>query len=200
MSYHEYRAPQGAPADGEHDVWLENGTVKWGHWSAATSAWVVDATADSAGLVGVQGPPGDPCPTGGEADTLDGKHASEFVSAGSVAWTDVTSYLNNWHVVGGGYASYRKKNGIVEVMCRQIACNYESDVDKVAFILPEGFRPGNYMALGISHSYGGPSGVKGYVVPFKVISNGYVYPNGWPGFPDGQPGYPLDAYICYAAS
>ena len=41
-TYHEPRAPQGAPTDGEHDVWLEDGKVKFGHWVNASSTWVVD--------------------------------------------------------------------------------------------------------------------------------------------------------------
>lgn len=77
--YHEPRVPQGAPAVDEHDVWLDNGSVIWGHWNG--TAWVVDATADASGLVGVQGPDGDPCPTGGEADTLDGLHATAFATS-----------------------------------------------------------------------------------------------------------------------
>lgn len=44
-TYHEYRAPQGEPADGERDVWMEDGEVKFGHWDG--SAWVVDRVISS---------------------------------------------------------------------------------------------------------------------------------------------------------
>ena len=79
--YKEGRAPQGAPTDGEKDVWMADGEIILGHYVAATDEWVADAVVDSAGLVGVQGPAGEPCPTGGEADTLDTLHASAFAVA-----------------------------------------------------------------------------------------------------------------------
>ena len=43
-TYHEYRAPQGEPADGERDVWLEDGEVKFGHYVSSVDTWVVDRT------------------------------------------------------------------------------------------------------------------------------------------------------------
>ena len=64
--YHEPRVPQGEPAVNEKDVWLEDGVIKLGHWDG--SAWVVEATVDSTGLLGEKGATGDegpPCPTGG---------------------------------------------------------------------------------------------------------------------------------------
>lgn len=40
--YKEGRAPQGAPTDGERDVWFDGGEVKFGHYVSASDTWVVD--------------------------------------------------------------------------------------------------------------------------------------------------------------
>jgi len=177
-TYNEPRPPSGAPTDGEHDVWLDGGTIKWGHWNAATSAWVVDATADSDGLVGAKGPDGDPCPTGGEADTLDGKHASEFMLAEDDGWHNVTSFYNSWSlpIEGGGYCKYRKRGGWVYVSGNMLKNTVLADIDKPAFILPEGYRCTFPLApYGITHS---PGSGGGYIRYCQTSSSGYVSPHG----------------------
>lgn len=48
-TYKEARAPQGAPADGERDVWFADGEIKWGHWDAGFNTWVIDREEDYRG-------------------------------------------------------------------------------------------------------------------------------------------------------
>ncbi len=46
QDYHEARAPQGNPSDGERDVWFDNGEIKFGHYDITLptngNRWVVD--------------------------------------------------------------------------------------------------------------------------------------------------------------
>ena len=180
-TYHEYRAPQGEPADGEHDVWLDSGEVIWGHWDATTSAWVVDATADSSGLVGVQGPDGDPCPTGGEADTLDGRHVDDFLLEEDFMITDP------WHIVGDtgepvmqqGWTNscsdnplrFRKiTGGMVEI--RGII-THDSSIACGPCFLPEGYRPEFTFKL----PYNDPS-FRHYLYPYQSESYVWIMPTG----------------------
>ncbi|MFA5376767.1 MAG: hypothetical protein WC455_13545 [Dehalococcoidia bacterium] len=154
-TYHEYRAPQGEPATGEHDVWLENGEVVWGHWDG--SAWVVDATADSAalpgptgdkGATGDKGPTGDegpPCPTGGNADTLDGLHANEIsANVDSPAYI-VIPYTSGCPSLGSGWSTdwlVLKRWGDVVFLNGEVT--WTTGASSVLLTLPSGYRPGYY--------------------------------------------------------
>jgi hypothetical protein len=48
-TYYEARAPKGAPADGERDVWFEGGAIVFGRWNASTSLWVREKEIDHKG-------------------------------------------------------------------------------------------------------------------------------------------------------
>jgi hypothetical protein len=142
-TYNEPRPPSGSPVDNEKDVWLADGKVKWGHWNEATGAWIVDATADANGLVGEKGPDGDPCPTGGEADTLDGFHASHFKAIEAE---------DTWHVVGdsgeqqfeSGWSQwdsdklrFKKSGGVLTIV--GFFKRISSGTPGVIFSLPDGY-------------------------------------------------------------
>lgn len=71
--------------------------------------------------------------SGGDADTLDGKHANEFVSAEDSGWTDLAPGSS----MSSTNTKYRKLNGVVYV---NINASCSSDMATVG-ILPEGFRP-----------------------------------------------------------
>lgn len=191
-TYYEYRAPSGTPADGERNVWFADGKVKWGKWDAATSAWVIEREEDYQGQVGMQGPTGEagpPCPTGGEADTLDGYHASDFLTGEDDTWHKVgaagePAYGVAHSAMGSGTYDnlwFRKKNGVVYI---QGACKfiYQAGYDEI-FTLPVGYRPSQDV-IGVGSVY---------QQNYLTIGSGYlrIYSNGevkYYGFSRGESG------------
>ena len=86
--YYEYRAPRSYPADGEKDVWFDNGRVNFGTFSQDSLGWAITAYIDS-----------------------DGFHEGEG------AWSEVGAYgssepiryaTDSWESVSSEPLSYRK--------------------------------------------------------------------------------------------
>jgi len=144
--WYESSVKTGDPVDGEFDFVFDNTTGEMKIVKLVSGSWVVQGTVNPDGLVGAKGPDGDPCPTGGEADTLDGHHAAEFLPGA-------------WHVVGAsgepayhsdpagmwanGTIRFRKIGDMVQIFGTVWHVGYPSSHPggSILFTLPEGYRP-----------------------------------------------------------
>jgi len=114
-TYYEPRVPQGAPTDGERDVWLENGKIKFGYYDATSGNWIVDSEL-----------------SGGTASdvTIGDWHV--------VGDTGEPAFKTGFY----GYPAlqFRERNGYLEIAGEAYA-DVAEHCALVIFTLPEGFRP-----------------------------------------------------------
>jgi hypothetical protein len=208
-TYHEYRAPQGAPADGERDAWLEDGKLVIGHYVSATGTWSTDRTIDYANITGVEpsfskntgfnknfgdmagtvaeGNHGHGGTFAGDADTVDGKHASEFASAQTDTWHKVgaggePAYMARWQARGtddNDNIWFTKRNGFVFVQGAAKFIYAYAQPDLGIFTLPAGYRPSQNIYGGTGYIYI----VNGHDACFPTLPNMTCLHGGTIGFP-----------------
>lgn len=114
----------------------------------------------------------------GDADTLDGKHASELALEDSDSWHRVGSagnpaYGNRWHAAGStDYENvlFKKKSGFGLIMGSVIK-EYNQETENGVFTLPEEYRPSADVYAGYAHYTCGTEDDNGY---FLIRSDGQV--------------------------
>ena len=148
-TYNEPRVPQGAPVDGEHDVWLADGKVKFGHYVSASSSWVVDreegydggtTMADSWHIVGNSGEP----------------------SFSTTGWGKAA---------GGSLLKYKLVNGVCHIT--GVCVGLSTNTSGYLFVLPTGYRPSDEIHITGVIFYNVDTGVS-TPITVKVYPSGQI--------------------------